>query len=136
MWNNGFKMLNVWNFQVHYQASREKAILLHIQANIVVHRRYLYTPRITLDDEKIACTQVYRDQKKIVEFWLQDASALFMKLCCMFRGFEQQEDLAKIWFTVMEIWSSLFLQLGTLSFAKALLLQQPQSFWFPPHFQP
>ena len=69
----------------------EKAILLHIQANIVVHRRYLYTPRITLDDEKIACTQVYKDQKKIVQFWLQDASALSMKLCRMFRGFEQQE---------------------------------------------
>ena len=80
---------------------------------------------------------VHKDQKKIVQFWLQDASALFMKLCRMFREFEQQErSSTKIWVTEMGIWSSLFSQLGTLSFAKALLLQQPQSFWFPPQFQP
>ena len=44
----------------------EKAILLHIQANIVGHQRYLHTPRITLGGEKIACTQGPEENRSIL----------------------------------------------------------------------
>ena len=66
----------------------EKAILLHIQANIVGHQRYLHTPRITLGGEKIACTQGPEENRSIL---IARCKCLFMKLCRMFRGFEQQE---------------------------------------------
>ena len=71
----------------------EKAILLHIQANIVGHQRYLHTPRITLGGKKIACTHRTRRKSFNSDCKIQVPS-LWSSIACL-GGLNSKKDLTQ-----------------------------------------